>query len=372
MSLKMSSLSDLTDGFFSDLRELTPERINTFVAERHGLPDDFKIDPGYLAPMFNRDGTPLLDKTGKHISLPYTHACVFVYEVMKAAGMEHAENDAVRDIPVPFWCSTDIYLVTSDGFAIVAQRSNFNKNYSGLCILAAGGFAKVNDSVAESSEACARREFREETGLSSEKGISLEFRRFDREFNINKYDIKVNIGPALEGRVPLVAEKYSVRTSLTAEEVLRQIKSNGESLGFVAIPINKIDTIERGETIEVPFAPAWETMQRMLYPDRSSLAHVFRSGITSLADLRAALADVERPQDFKAGDASIISGDAAVDAMTGEVGRVVEVRFSRKDCYCYDDTTSSLVWSKKAAAVYGIVPPTSPRRRFTGSSSPSP
>ena len=351
----MAILSDLTGGFFQNLSDLTPEGITDYFRRKTGIAD-LNIPDGNLAPMFDHEGQPLLKGDGSQLCLPYTHACVLVGDIMKMAGLENVKNtQEVAHLPVLFWRSTDIYLTTIDSHAIAAQRSNFNKNAAGLCLFAAAGYAKVIDGVAESSNASAKRELLEETGLSTDDGIVLKFSRMELNLNnpISVYPIQTN-RIELPGRVPTVTEKYSVFTDLPYTEVLNRVRSNGESVGFLALPVDQMDTVENGGTITVSFAPAIETMLRMPFKndDMRYLANIVRPGI-KVADLREALPEVGRPQDYK-GTLSITEGDAVVDAFESDLGDIIPVKFSADDVNY--GMTSPLTFMKRAAQVWNLIP----------------
>lgn len=366
----MQTLSELTNGWFSSLSELTEEKIQQFMRAHVGNPD-MVIPLNNMAPMFDHAGAPVMvtdPVTGeeRQLCLSYTHACVFAYEIMRRAGRENAQNTMdVHDLPVPFWRSTDVYVMTNDGHTVLAQRSNFNNNAAGKLIFTAAGFASVESGKAHTSLETAQQELFEETGLSAGQGYDVEFLCFGRDTNnpISAYPIKTKIGdqdgPVLPGRVPIFAEKYAVKVDLSATEVLSRIQSNGESLGFAALPLDALDAIESDQNVDVVFAPATKTLELIRYPDAAGRMQTLSSDIrdsVQLSDLRHKLAGASRPQD---GAKSIQEGDAAVDILRGGLGAPVTAVLTQEDV----SYSANPPWAymRMAAEALGILPQRPPR-----------
>lgn len=351
----MHSLSELTEGYFADLSEVTSEKITDYFRAKRGEPD-LEIPIGNDAPMFNKDGEPILKANGEQLCLPYTHACLLVYDIMAAAGKADAgKTSDVRDLPVFFWRSSDVYLVTEDEHVILGQRSNFNENAPGLCLFTAAGFAKVIDGVAETAEASAKRELEEETGLSGEM---LEFIFFGRDFDngINTYPITTNKG-IMQGRVPTFADKWAVRAAATADHILQKITSNGESLGFLALLLRNLDPILSGpKKINVVFAAATQVLKRMTYKDKAGCLNDRIKPHMTIASLRDELDKVIRPQDYD-GQASLAAGDAAVDSLSSGLASPIKAKFSRGDTAYGATATSPLEFIRRAAITCSPLPP---------------
>jgi len=354
----MHSLSDLTDGHFNDLAEITADKITDYFRQKLGRPD-LEIPVGNPAPMFDKDGNPVLKSDGSQLCLPYTHACLLVHDIMQNAGQnDKTRTSEITNLPVFFWRSTDVYVVTADDHVPVGQRSNFNKNAPGLCLFTAAGFAKVVDDKAEPALDSAQRELKEETGLTKDNAGFINFKLMGRDFDngINRYPIDTNAG-TIEGRVPTFAEKWVVRSNLTAAELLTRMSSNGESLGFMALPVDRLEELmTTGSTATVSYAPAQSVLEKMLYQNGSgNLADRVTNGI-SIAALRNELSYVNRPQDYQATDTSLAVQDNRVDTMQGKLGTLIQVQVAPEDFSYGAVTITPLEFMQEAAISVGALP----------------
>lgn len=235
------TLHDLTQGRIDTLGDLTEAKIDALLGHT--------IEPGAKAPLFQPDGSPILDKDGQPLMLSYTHTAAFAAHMIEQCGGKGATTtDEVAALPIPFWKPTDILLISKDNNVIVAMRSNATRNAVGRCLTAAAGFPKIVDGRPESPDACARRELLEETGLKlpeieeTTKNMGIITQR-----PLQHYSIQTEDGQVLPGIVPSVVSTLAVRTRQTADELMKMMVPNHESAGFAVIPGAQMIDLERQE-----------------------------------------------------------------------------------------------------------------------------
>jgi hypothetical protein len=100
------------------LEELTEQKIEDALGIASGV-IPFKT----LAPMFRGNGKPVLRPDGRPLALSYTHAAAYTAHILEMFGMPDAkETKDVIHLPVPFWRSTAVHMLTKDANAIFGRR----------------------------------------------------------------------------------------------------------------------------------------------------------------------------------------------------------------------------------------------------------
>ncbi len=226
------------------------------------------------APLHNPDGTPMMDATGKQISLPYQRASNVLYEeaarigLIDTAGVDPTvskQSQAViaaqvaklttadcisgfakAGVRLPVWKPIDMIVYCED-HAMLAVRSNFTANGRGLALHTAAGNKQIKDGIADTDENRARTQLREEQGIEAGDLVKLPdvFSRplqvyFHNELTQDGGEF-VPRGNNLPGIVPTIVSTFAEKSPLSIEEYTKRAVVNAESVALIAVTQSQLE-----------------------------------------------------------------------------------------------------------------------------------
>ena len=203
-------------------------------------------------------------------------------------------DDGHPSAPLFVWSNRSIAPVTSDGYVVMALRSNRTHVAIGMIVPPGYGWASVGPGgKPRSPQEDAAREFLEEFGLRAARLEDLGINR--KSSTLEAFSYASEDGKqTVPGVIPVVPYAAYTRLDKPLKDVLKDIRMNDENFGALAISVRDMEKLARGMPAVVQYhgSAASASVDLLDQASRRHAAGVGKHAPLQIGDLRSL---AERP-----------------------------------------------------------------------------